>query len=141
MTAFLVPFAGALYASGSSILQRHLPPLPTSDFFAMMAMLVGALVCVYSSSYFDQADRRKFYPLFFVFCGSMLGTVWSDNIYAFFTFWELTSFCSFLLIGFKNEQIPARVGAKQALMVTAAGGLEAVLYDIYSIMMVSLNIR
>jgi multicomponent Na+:H+ antiporter subunit A len=49
--------------------------------------------------------------------------VWSDDIIAFFTFWELTSFCSFLLIGFKNEQIPARVGAKQALMVTAAGGL------------------
>jgi NADH:ubiquinone oxidoreductase subunit 5 (subunit L)/multisubunit Na+/H+ antiporter MnhA subunit len=123
MTAFLVPFAGALYTSVSSILQRHLPPLPTSDFFAMMAMQVGALVCIYSSAYFDKESLKKFYPLFFTFCGSMLGVVWSDNIIAFFTFWELTSFCSFLLIGFKNEQIPARVGAKQALMVTAAGGL------------------
>lgn len=123
MTAFLVPFLGALYTSVSSILQRHLPPLPTSDFFAMMAMQVGALVCIYSAAYFDKENQKKFYPLFFVFCGAMLGVVWSDNIISFFTFWELTSFCSFLLIGFKNEQIPARVGAKQALMVTAAGGL------------------
>ena len=38
-------------------------------------------------------------------------------------FWELTSFTSFLLIGFDHERAAARAAALQALLVTGAGGL------------------
>ena len=53
----------------------------------------------------------------------MLGVVLSDNILTLFVFWELTSFTSFLLIGFEHERAAARAAALQALIVTGAGGL------------------
>ena len=38
-------------------------------------------------------------------------------------FWELTSFTSFLLIGYQPEAPKARRSAQQGLLVTVAGGL------------------
>ena len=40
-----------------------------------------------------------------------------------FIFWELTSFTSYLLIGFKHEDSRAREAALRAMLVTVSGGL------------------
>jgi multicomponent Na+:H+ antiporter subunit A len=53
----------------------------------------------------------------------MLGLVLSDDLFVLFVFWELTSIASYLLIGFKHEKQEGRDSARQALLVTAAGGL------------------
>jgi len=53
----------------------------------------------------------------------MVGLVFADDLLLTFVFWELTSVCSFLLVGLKHEQEEARGGAMRALLVTGAGGV------------------
>ena len=53
----------------------------------------------------------------------MLGIVLADNLITLFVFWELTTLLSYLLIGFDNDNENARRHARQALLVTGAGGL------------------
>jgi len=53
----------------------------------------------------------------------MLGLVLADNILVMFIFWELTSISSFMLNGHYHENERARQCARQALVVTVAGGL------------------
>ncbi len=54
---------------------------------------------------------------------SMLGLVLADNLLILFLFWELTTFSSFLLIGFDHEKKEARESAWQAIIVTTMGAL------------------
>ncbi|MCC5988511.1 MAG: DUF4040 domain-containing protein, partial [Pararhodobacter sp.] len=59
----------------------------------------------------------------FSFMLSMLGLVLADNLITLFVFWELTTFTSYLLIGFSHTDPKSRRNALQALLLTAAGGL------------------
>ena len=47
----------------------------------------------------------------------------SGNLIMLVVFWELTSFFSFLLIGYWHQSPAARDGARMALIVTGTGGL------------------
>jgi multicomponent Na+:H+ antiporter subunit A len=89
--------------------------------FAMLITGIGALVCIYASAYLHR-DSGRFYLYLMIFMASMLGVVLADNLVLLFMFWELTSFSSYLLIAFYNEKENAREAARQALIVTAAGG-------------------
>jgi multicomponent Na+:H+ antiporter subunit A len=53
----------------------------------------------------------------------MLGLVLADDLITLFVFWELTSVCSFLLVGFDHAKAEARAAALKARVVTGAGGL------------------
>jgi multicomponent Na+:H+ antiporter subunit A len=53
----------------------------------------------------------------------MLGLALADNMLLLFVFWELTSFSSYMLIGFEHERETARAAAQQAFLITAGGGL------------------
>ncbi len=57
------------------------------------------------------------------FAGAMLGLVLVDDIFSLYLFWELTTVCSFLLVGGDGTTRRSRRSATQALLVTAAGGL------------------
>lgn len=122
---FVIPYFGILGESLKPFVEQSWP-FPRdglSDFFACLISGVGACVTLYASAYFDLKDAKKFFPLLFAFTGSMLGVVWADNVFLFYMFWEATGICSFLLVGFNYKDPEARQGAKQALMVTMAGGL------------------
>ena len=86
---------------------------------------VGLLVLWYAHGYFatDTPTVGRLAGLLVLFAGAMVGLVQSNNFYTFFTFWELTSVTSFLLIGINRTQARARAAALQALVVTSAGGL------------------
>ncbi|HLT22825.1 MAG TPA: hydrogen gas-evolving membrane-bound hydrogenase subunit E [Bacteriovoracaceae bacterium] len=58
-----------------------------------------------------------------MFMISMLGLVLADNLLILFLFWELTTFSSFLLIGFDHQKKEARQSAWQAIIVTTMGAL------------------
>ena len=97
-------------------------------FGLIMALLVtgvGVLVLAYGASYFAPRgeDVGRLIGLLTLFAGSMLGLVWSDNLIGLFTFWELTSVTSYLLIGNRHSEPRARAAALQALLVTSTGGL------------------
>ena len=95
-----------------------------SVLFALLVTGIGALVVLYADGYLaGHRDLGRFYALTLFFMGSMLGLVLSDNLYALFIFWELTSISSYLLIGFNHEDEASRKSALQALLVTGLGGL------------------
>jgi len=103
-------------------LSFHLDGL--SLLFALLISGMGAVVVVYAGGYLNGHPRLgRFYATLFFFMASMLGLVMAGNLILLFTFWELTSISSYLLIGFDSERERARKSALQALLVTGSGGL------------------
>ena len=95
-----------------------------SLLFALIICCVGFFVSLYAADYLPgSADRRSFFIYLHAFLLAMLGLVMADNILLLFVFWELTTIISYLLIGFESESNPSRQSARQALLVTGAGGL------------------
>jgi len=69
------------------------------------------------------SDRRPlFFALLFIFMGAMFGLVFANNLIWLFLFWEITTLCSFLLIGYTRTE-EARRNALRALVMNLAGGL------------------
>ncbi|WP_022867328.1 Na+/H+ antiporter subunit A [Schaalia vaccimaxillae] len=86
---------------------------------------VGAAVLVYASRYFTDSSQglRRFAAVFTAFVAAMLGLVNVDHSMGLYVFWEATSILSFLLIGHHYDRRPARLAARQALLVTSSGSL------------------
>ena len=110
-------------------------PLFVDKFSVMMALingLVGGGICIYALGYMreyherahsDVADRRPlFFALLLTFMGAMFGLVFANNLMWLFFFWEVTTLCSFLLIGYTQTE-EARRNALRALVMNMGGGL------------------
>lgn len=115
-------------------------PAATQDLFvdklsvimALINGLVGGGICIYAISYMREyhevahrevEDRRPlFFSLLLVFMGAMFGLIFSNNLAWLFLFWEITTLCSFLLIGYTRTEEAAR-NARRALVMNLAGGL------------------
>jgi multicomponent Na+:H+ antiporter subunit A len=92
--------------------------------FALLITGIGALILIYSGAYLrGHPHQGRFLAFLLLFMAAMLGLVLADDFLTLFFFWELTSFASFLLIGFDHAREAARRAAIQALVVTGAGGL------------------
>ena len=99
---------------------------------ALINGVVGGGICLYALGYMREyhevahrevADRRPFFfALLFVFMGAMFGIIFANNLLWLFLFWEITTLCSFLLIGYTQTE-PARKNALHALVINLAGGL------------------
>ncbi len=95
-----------------------------SVLFALIISGIGFFVTLYSADYFHGHHHTgRFFVFLHAFMLSMLGLVATDNALALFVFWELTTIFSYLLIGFEHEKESSRSSARQALLVTGAGGL------------------
>ncbi len=97
--------------------------------------IVGTGICVYSIGYMhdfyfgihsdevDHKDRRPtFFALLFVFLAAMYGIVFFNNLVWLYTAWEVTTVCSFLLIGFTKTDEAIRNAFRQIIM-NMVGGL------------------
>ena len=103
-----------------------------SVIMALINGLVGGGICLYSLGYMkeyhkvahrDVADRRPlFFSLLFIFMGAMFGLIFANNLVWLFLFWEITTLCSFLLIGYTQTE-EAKRNALLALVMNLAGGL------------------
>ncbi|QOR66037.1 Na+/H+ antiporter subunit A [Cytobacillus suaedae] len=93
--------------------------------FALLITGIGALVVLYSIYYLskDKESLHTFYIYLLMFMGAMLGVVLSDNLIVLYTFWELTSLSSFLLIGYWYHREKSRYGAQKSMLITVFGGL------------------
>jgi multicomponent Na+:H+ antiporter subunit A len=98
---------------------------PLALLLALIVTGVGALVLLYCTWYFrdDEPQLGRFAALLLAFAGVMLGLVTADDVFVLFTFWELTSVLSYLLIGHDSSKRESRGAALQALTVTVFGGL------------------
>ncbi|MDF7807906.1 proton-conducting transporter membrane subunit [Pontiellaceae bacterium B12219] len=95
-----------------------------SLLFALLISGIGSLIILYTQGYFKgDPQQGRFMMYIIAFMASMLGVVLADHLLLVFIFWELTSFTSYLLIGFNHENPAARTAALQAMLVTVLGGL------------------
>lgn len=93
--------------------------------FALLITGIGSLVVLYSIYYLSKEKEKLnlFYVYLLLFMGAMLGVVLSDNLILLYSFWELTSFSSFLLIGYWHHRERSRYGAQKSMLITVFGGL------------------
>lgn len=110
-----------------------------SMIMVLIIGIVGSLITVYALGYMKDfqahnesaPDRRHwFFFLMFIFLSAMVGLVTSNNLIWMYFFWEITSLCSFLLIGYnglfhkeEDEDKVATANAFRALIMNLFGGL------------------
>jgi len=91
---------------------------------SFLASGVGVLILTYSGGYMHgEPGQAKYYATLLAFMGSMLGVALAGDLFALFTFWELTSLSSFLLIGHYTSEADSQYAARKSMLVTVAGGL------------------
>jgi hydrogenase-4 component D len=102
-----------------------------SSLVLLGATIIGAVCALYSIGYVSprnretpaDADRHAYWFWLLAFVTAMSGLVTSVTLLQTFLFWELTTVCSWALIGFHDEEPGARRAAQKAFLMTAGGGL------------------
>ncbi|MHB1484273.1 MAG: NADH-quinone oxidoreductase subunit 5 family protein [Saccharofermentanales bacterium] len=102
--------------------------------------IVGCLICVYAVGYMKEYHKKHaeykdrsafFFAMLFVFLGAMFGLVFSNNLKWIYLFWEITTICSFLLIGYTKTD-EAINNSFKALWINLLGGLGFAVAIVYS---------
>ena len=110
--------------------KSHLRVDYLSAVMILIVGIVGILICIYACGYMKdyhnhhvEVEDRSYYflALLFVFIGAMFGLISSDNLGWVYFFWEITSVCSFLLIGYTRTQ-EAIDNSFRALWMNLLGG-------------------
>lgn len=132
----------AVQLVGTLILEftfSHGIEVPYGLYFDSLSLLmtfiigvVGSGICIYALGYMEDfqahepegaPDRRPlFFALMFVFLSAMYVIVFSNNMEWMFTGWEVTTLCSFLLIGYTRTDEAIKNAFRQIVM-NLAGGL------------------
>ncbi len=124
-----------LCPSSAHIMIDHLTVI-----MCLIVGVVGGLIVLYAMGYMriyakhhsDVPDRRSFFfAVLFVFLGAMHGLIFSDNMLWIYFFWEITSVCSFLLIGYSQTE-EATNNSFRALWMNLLGGLGFAVAIIYA---------
>ena len=102
-----------------------------SIIMVVIVAFIGGLIAIYAISYMkhyhethkDVKDRRPmFFSVIFLFLSAMFGIVLSNDLVWIFLFWEITTVCSFLLIGYTKTP-DAKKNAFTALLYNTIGGV------------------
>lgn len=105
-----------------------------NQFSAIMVLIIGiigTLICVYALGYMkdyhhhhtEVGERRPyFFALLFIFLTAMFGIVLSNSLLWILCFWEVTTLCSFLLIGYTKTP-EAVTNSFRAVWMNLVGGL------------------
>lgn len=91
-------------------------------FFALLALLIGAVVFIYSAAYLPKRQgNTSFYTIMTAFTLAILLLVLADDVLVLFIGWELVSIASFLLIARSGSA--GEAGSVRTLVLTFIGGL------------------
>ena len=120
--------------------------IPNGLYFDSLTILmvfiigvIGSGICIYAIGYMEDfqahepegaKDRRPtFFALMFLFLSAMYVIVFANNMEWMFTGWEVTTVCSFLLIGYTKTPEAIRNAFRQIVMNLAGGiGFVVALY-------------
>ena len=98
---------------------------------ALVIGLVGSLICIYAVGYMkdyhnhhkEYKERKSFFfSILFLFLSAMFGIVLSNNLVWMYFCWEITTLCSFLLIGYTQTE-EAKNNSLRALVINLGGGV------------------
>ncbi|GAA3604951.1 DUF4040 family protein [Marihabitans asiaticum] len=131
VAALLAPAAGRVLDGEPVTWSRAWFPALDSSFalradglgvvFAAIALVIGAVVLAYATSYLGEGRQTSFYWLMTAFTFAMVGLVLADDLVLLFLCWELTSLASFLLIA--RSGTSAEGASMRTLLITGLGGL------------------
>ncbi len=121
------------------MLDGHHPVALVADSLSIMMVLVisciGALIAVFGIGYMREHEEHlhlkktkqdRFFFFIFIFLGAMNALVLFDSLLWIFFFWEITTLCSFALIGHDDTPV-AKANATRALWMNMLGGFAFVL--------------
>ena len=138
----IIPTAGMVWleVAGPKLNQiTHIRIDHLSILMCIIVGVIGGLIVIYAVGYMhgyhnhhkEVQDRRHyFFMLLFLFLSAMFGFVLSDSLLWIDFFWELTSVCSFLLIGYTREK-EAIQNSFRALWMNLLGGCALAVGIIY----------
>ncbi|MFA6808678.1 MAG: proton-conducting transporter membrane subunit, partial [Eubacteriales bacterium] len=101
--------------------------------------IIGGLIGFYALGYMKDYQHHNpevknrvtfFFFIVYVFLGAMYGIVFSNNISWIYFFWEITTLCSFFLIGYARDEIAIKNSFK-ALKMNLLGGIAFSIAIIY----------
>jgi len=113
------------------LIENNLSIDKLSLIMVLIIGVIGTLICVYALPYMKdyqhhahgEKDKRPwFFFLLFLFLAAMYGIVISNNLIWMYFFWELTTLCSFFLIGYTKTP-EAINNSFRALVMNLTGGL------------------
>ncbi|PKL17603.1 MAG: hypothetical protein CVV49_10125 [Spirochaetae bacterium HGW-Spirochaetae-5] len=111
-----------------------------SLIMALIVGIIGSLICNYAIGYMTEYHdhnpdvrnrRRLFFFMFYLFISAMFGIVFSNNLIWLHFFWEITTFCSFILIGYKGDS-ESIVSSFKAVWMNLLGGIAFSIAIVYS---------
>lgn len=133
MIVFEVSSGGTMEIENSLFIDKF------SIIMALIVGIIGSAICLYAIGYLPEyhqhykevKDRRKYFSfLIYVFLSAMFGIIFSNNLIWLFFFWEITTICSALLIGYRNDKQSIE-SQFRALKMNLLGGLGFVIGLVY----------
>ena len=129
----IIPTAGMVWleVAGPEVEEiRHVYIDRLTILMCLIVGVIGSMIVIYATGYMQgyhehhkNLKNRSYYfmALLFLFLGAMFGFVLSESLLWIDFFWELTSVCSFLLIGYTKED-EAITNSFRALWMNLFGG-------------------
>ncbi|MHC1721855.1 MAG: NADH-quinone oxidoreductase subunit L [Aminipila sp.] len=102
-----------------------------SGVMVLVVGVIGSLICLYAVGYMkayhdhhtEVKERKSFFlAVLFLFLSAMFGLVLCNNLMWIYFCWEITTFCSYLLIGYTQTK-EARNNSFLALTINVGGGV------------------
>ncbi len=122
------------------------PTLISNDIFVdeissvmyLIINIVGGIIIVYALKYieseeFSRAKKNGFIAMLFFFLSVMNFIVSTNNIEIFFLLFELTTLCSYILIGYRGDEVSV-LNAQKALWMNQIGGVAILIALVFTIL-------
>lgn len=102
-----------------------------SLIMALIIGIIGTLIAVFAIGYMEEYHHHHpevknripfFFFIVFAFLGAMFGIVFANNLMWLYFFWEITTLCSFFLIGYSRDSVATK-NAFLALKMNLLGGI------------------
>ncbi|MFZ5426335.1 MAG: NADH-quinone oxidoreductase subunit L [Thermodesulfobacteriota bacterium] len=123
---FFMPGHGGAAAAAPAMFADKL-----SLIMVLVISIVGSLICVYALGYMPAHEEHlhlpktkqpRFFFFLVAFLGAMNGLVLANNLLWLYFFWEVTTFCSFMLIAHDGDETSVK-NATRALWMNMTGGV------------------
>ncbi|MGD9495866.1 MAG: complex I subunit 5 family protein [Armatimonadota bacterium] len=116
------PYPGAAHP-----LQAYVTVSALGIFLGATALLLTALVAVYSMRYMHRPNIGKFYALLLIMTAGIVGIGFAGDLFTMYVLFEVMSVSSFVLVAFeRDEWEPVEAGVKY-LVLSTTGSLLALL--------------
>lgn len=115
----------------SYMLNHHIFVDKLTIIMAVIISVIGGLICIFALSYMKdyhshhknyKDKRRLYFAVLFLFLSAMYGIIFFNDLVWIYFFWEITTLCSFLLIGY-TETKEAKENSFTALLMNLIGGV------------------